>query len=218
MKRAVAVQMCRVVAGATQTSNSNVLEVGVKALPVFPQCVQRRCVSVDAPQDRPNSSVVRVRSDTKTSSLSGWLTQRLRESKEPLTLTTIGVSGLNQLVKALSVTQELLVEEGLLYCRASKSETVTEKGAPATYYAVRVLLRPPTDLSHHNVAPNRVGAASHGSAILQIAEAAQKIGQACCLAVAGPTSVQKGIVAISHLNNQTEFIPTLAKNEYVNLN
>eukprot|EP00659_Diplonema_papillatum_P015319 gene15319-23415_t len=160
-----------------------------------------------------NGNVVKVRSDTKTASLSGWLTTKLRESKESLTMTTIGMNGLNQIIKALAVSQELLQEEGLLYCKASKAETVTDRGSPASYFAIHVQMRPPTDLSHHNVAPNRVGASSHGTAIMQICEASQKIGQTCILSVAGPESVQKAVISITHLHKYTEFIPMLVKNE-----
>eukprot|EP00754_Rhynchopus_humris_P009636 Rhum_TRINITY_DN14060_c0_g1::Rhum_TRINITY_DN14060_c0_g1_i1::g.68214::m.68214 len=159
------------------------------------------------------NSVVRVRSDTKTASLSGWLTQRLRESKEPLTMTTIGMSGLNQMVKALAVSAELLREEGIVVCRAAKSDTVTERGSPAVYFAVTVTLRPPMDLSQYNVSPNRVGASSHPSAVLQIVESAQKIGHACVLSVAGPESIQKATVAITQLHRSTEFIASLVQNE-----
>eukprot|EP01063_Lacrimia_lanifica_P038614 TRINITY_DN8253_c0_g1_i1.p1 TRINITY_DN8253_c0_g1~~TRINITY_DN8253_c0_g1_i1.p1 ORF type:complete len:614 (+),score=230.65 TRINITY_DN8253_c0_g1_i1:82-1923(+) len=163
---------------------------------------------------RDSANVIRVRADTKTASLSGWLTSRLRESKEPLTMTTIGMTGLNQIIKSLCVAQELVKEEGLVYCRASKAETVTERGSPASYFAIHVSMRPPTDsATHQNVAPNRVGKSSHPAAILQICESTQKIGQACVLSVAGPESVQKAVICISSLHRNTEFIPVLVKNE-----
>eukprot|EP01064_Diplonema_japonicum_P028466 TRINITY_DN4369_c0_g6_i1.p1 TRINITY_DN4369_c0_g6~~TRINITY_DN4369_c0_g6_i1.p1 ORF type:complete len:594 (+),score=97.83 TRINITY_DN4369_c0_g6_i1:34-1815(+) len=178
--------------------------------------VQLRCAtefSIRARGEQSDANIIRVRADTKTASLSGWLTSRLRESKEPLTMTTIGMTGLNQIIKALAVTQELLNEEGLLHCKASKSETVTDRGSPASYFSIFIQLRPPADLSHHSVAPNRVGASSHQTAIAQVAESAQKLGQTCVLSVAGPESVQKALVAISSLHKYTEFLPILVKND-----
>ena len=169
----------------------------------------------DAPQSGPadGNNVVRVRSDTKTASLSGWLTTRLRESKEPLQLTTIGMTGLNQMIKALSVAQELLLEEGILYCRANKAETVTERGLPASYFAIHVVMKPPTDFSNETAPPHRVGTSSHISALNQITSSAQKIGQTCVLSIAGADSARKAISTIAALDRRTEFLPSLVKNE-----
>eukprot|EP01065_Artemidia_motanka_P010741 TRINITY_DN1574_c0_g1_i2.p1 TRINITY_DN1574_c0_g1~~TRINITY_DN1574_c0_g1_i2.p1 ORF type:complete len:693 (+),score=176.40 TRINITY_DN1574_c0_g1_i2:101-2179(+) len=174
----------------------------------------------DAPREQSRSgvlgqtTVIKVRSETKTASLSGWLTTRLRDSKDPVVMTTIGAKGLNQIVKAISVAHELLHEEGELLCKVNHTHTITDDGSPASYFAVTVRPVPPRgDNVWRGQAPNRVGKTSHIPTMQQMAMTAQKTGQVCTFAVAGPESTIKAMLAIAALGPHAQFSPVLVKNE-----
>eukprot|EP01062_Namystynia_karyoxenos_P014329 TRINITY_DN15157_c1_g1_i2.p1 TRINITY_DN15157_c1_g1~~TRINITY_DN15157_c1_g1_i2.p1 ORF type:complete len:710 (+),score=247.71 TRINITY_DN15157_c1_g1_i2:74-2203(+) len=160
------------------------------------------------------TTVIKVRSETKTASLSGWLTTRLRESKDPIIMTTIGAKGINQIIKAISVAHELLHEEGELLCRVTHTHTITDDGSPASYFAVTVRPVPPRgDNAWRGQAPNRVGKTSHVPTMQQMAQTAQKTGQVCTFAVAGPETTIKAVLTIASLGQHAQFSPCLVKNE-----
>eukprot|EP00756_Hemistasia_phaeocysticola_P048521 Hpha_TRINITY_DN22944_c0_g1::TRINITY_DN22944_c0_g1_i1::g.154139::m.154139 len=172
----------------------------------------------DHPNARPSplghSTVIKVRAETKTASLSGWLTTRLRETKDPVTMTTIGAKGVNQIIKAVSVAHELLHEEAELVCKVLHTHTITDDGSPASFFSVTIRPLPPRgDTMWRGQTPNRVGKTSHIPTMQQMAQTAQKTGQVCTFAVAGPESTIKAMLTIAGLGPSTQFSPVLVKNE-----